>query len=61
MLLVITSFEFDDKTHRRELRSDFIQDTDTNRRFVCPGDHPRALGAVFNEQLGEWVLPALAH
>lgn len=30
--------------------------TETDKKVILPNEHPRSLGAVFDNQIGEWVL-----
>ena len=49
---------FSTSTGRRELLVSHGIDEDTCRAVPLPCEHPQGLGAVFDETLQEWVLPA---
>lgn len=39
-----------------ELLVDYAVDYETGKKVVVPCDHPWALGAVLDRDLGEWVI-----
>lgn len=56
-ILVITTMEPNPKTGRMELVASHGVDLDTDRAVVLSCDHPQALGARVDPEMGEWVIP----
>ena len=45
------------KTGKKEFVVSHGVDTDNNDKIVViPNEHPRDLGAIFSEDIGEWVI-----
>lgn len=44
-------------TGETELLTDYAFDEDTGKVVIVPPEHPRTLGAVFDHEIGEWVIP----
>lgn len=58
MVVVITCKERDARTGRERIVASHGIDMDTDNVVTLPGEPPEALGAVFNADLGEYVLKA---
>jgi hypothetical protein len=61
MIIVITGWfdEYDrygSKTGRKEFLTSHGVDFDTGRNVILPCDPPSRLGAVYDNEMGEWVL-----
>lgn len=57
-IVVITVLEENPKTHRNEIVVSHGIDYSTGKNVVMSGDRPQDIGAVFIQDLGEWVLRA---
>jgi hypothetical protein len=55
-VIVITYREANPITGRMETLVSHGFDTDTGRNIIMPQDTPEKVGAVFNKELGEYVL-----
>ena len=56
MILVIANHERNERTGRLTLVTSHGVDIDSGRHIALPQVHPGTLGAVFNENVGEYVL-----
>lgn len=56
MLILITMFEKDPKTHKENLVVSHGIDERTGKNVCLPGEHPAKLGGVYSEDLREWVI-----
>lgn len=56
MLILITMFEKDPKTHQENLVVSHGIDERTGKNVCLPGEHPSKLGGVYSEDLREWVI-----
>lgn len=61
MILVITDWfpvydRYGYKTGEKEFSTNYGIDLETGRTVVLPEEHPRKLGAIFNNELNEWVI-----
>lgn len=57
MIVLILTREHSRRTGRKEDIVSHGVDIDTDETVILPPESPLALGAVYNSQLGEWVLP----
>lgn len=55
-IIVISSIEIDDDTGKRHLVSSHGIDRSTGKVVILPNEHPKALGAVFDPEINEYVL-----
>lgn len=58
MIIVITTKEQNKKTGRTEIICSHGIDSATNKPVVLPYDSPEVLGAFFDHEIGEYVLPS---
>ncbi len=56
MLLLITVTETDEKTGRRQTLVSHGVNLDRGEIVILPSETPKALGAVFDPDYGEWLL-----
>lgn len=56
MIICITTWHVDAKTKRKSLVVSHGVDRETGKQITLPTEHPRELGATFNEELREWVI-----
>lgn len=55
-ILVITTMEYNKKTGRKEIIISHGVDLATGKNVILPTERPEAIGAVFSEAYGEYVL-----
>jgi hypothetical protein len=58
MIIVIVHTEHNEKTGRMEQVVSHGIDPDTGKTIVLPQDSPEKIGAVFDHNTGEWLIPA---
>ena len=56
VIIVITTKERNPRTGREQVVVSHGIDMDTDRTVILPCEPPEALGAVFNPEMGEYVL-----
>lgn len=56
MIIVVTIYELNQKTGRKELVASHGVCCETGKTIILPTEHPSKMGAWWNEQLREWVL-----
>lgn len=56
MIIVIANSEYDEKTGRTNLITSHGIDSESLEHVVLQPVHPQFLGAVFNTELGEFVI-----
>jgi hypothetical protein len=57
MIVLILTREHGHRTGWKENIVSHGVDLDTDKTVILPFEQPLALGAVYNDKLGEWVLP----
>jgi hypothetical protein len=58
MIIVIVQTEHNKKTgHMEQVVSHGI-DPDTGKTIILPQESPEKIGAAFDHNIGEWVIPA---
>lgn len=57
MIVVITYTEYNPRTGRKEIRASHGVDLDSDQAVVLPNEPPAELGAVFDADIGEFVIP----
>lgn len=55
-IIVIASWEINEKTKRKELLASHGINADTDEVVVLPVEHPESLGAQFDPNIGEYVI-----
>ena len=58
MVIVITTKERSEQTGAIEIIASHGVDSETNKTVILPCSTPERLGAVFDKELGEYVLPS---
>lgn len=58
-IIVITCFINENDPWKRKLVASHGVDEDTGRSVCLPSESPSSLGATFDPEVGEWVLPEI--
>lgn len=57
-IMVFTFIDECERTGRRQRLVDYGVDLETDRMVPMPSDTPAAVGAIFDRDLGEYLIPA---
>lgn len=58
MIIAVTMYHKNEKTGRTSLIVSHGVERETGKHIVLPCEHPKDLGAAWNAELLEWILPA---
>lgn len=56
-IIVVTCFETSGYNKAKKLVASHGVDEDSGKSVCLPGEHPSLLGASFDPEIGEWVIP----
>lgn len=55
-IIVVTTTEFNSKTNQKDILVSHGIDLSTGKNVVLPNERPEAIGAVFSDAYGEYIL-----
>ena len=58
MIIAVTFIHRDEKTGQKKLVVSHGIDREAGKQIVLPCEHPKDIGATWNESLREWVIPS---